>query len=100
MLDIRGIKYALAFVLLSGIDAFTTLFGIKHGFSEANPVLRAGLSDPAAFLARYAAYTLIGASLILVSFNLRGKPFRYLGRLMVVLKALPVLSNTLLLVGL
>ena len=100
MLDIEGVRYALAFVLLSGIDAFTTLFGIRHGFAEANPVLRSRLADPAAFLSRYAAYTLIGALLILLSFNLRGKPLSYLGRLMVVLKALPVLSNTLLLVGL
>ncbi|WP_456366761.1 DUF5658 family protein [Thermococcus sp.] len=100
MSGIRGIKYALTFVLLSGIDAFTTLFGIKHGFAEANPVLRARLADPTAFLARYATYTLIGALLILISFNLRRKPLSYLGRLMVILKALPVLSNTLLLAGL
>lgn len=97
----RPLWYVIAFVILSALDAITTWVGADRGLAEANPLIAARLSLPALFFGGYAVFTLLGVLLLVVVFRLSRfiSPLRYFPPIFVLLKALPVFSNIMLLLG-
>jgi hypothetical protein len=95
----QGLKYALLFSLLSGLDALTTWVGVHRGFSEANPAVASRLVSPLLFFGSFALFTLLGVIMIMASIYLTklSKAFYYFPSLFLVLKAIPVVNNLYLL---
>jgi len=97
----EGLKYILAFSVFTVLDALTTWRGVSAGFVEGNPVISSRLSNPTLFFGSFALFTALGIAVIIFSLKLKKKVplMGYFPPLFVLLKALPVVSNILLLTG-
>ncbi len=93
--------YPTVFLLLSILDLLTTLVGIGMGHAEANPVVAERMSSLYLFIGSYAVYTAIGVAVLVVALKLEklSVAFRYFAGVFVVLRALPLVNNTLVLLG-
>ncbi len=94
--------FLATFITASAVDFATTLYGIRAGFSEANPVIAAKLANLPAFTLTYLAYTIIGLALLWLALRMSflSRAFRAFAALFVLLKAMPAVNNLLLLAGL
>ena len=94
--------FLILFAAASVVDFATTLYGIRAGFSEANPLIAAKLANLPAFILTYLAYTIIGLALLwlVLRMSFLSRAFRAFAALFVALKALPALNNIIFLTGL
>ncbi|NJE04948.1 hypothetical protein E3E36_02030 [Thermococcus sp. M36] len=93
--------YPAVFLLLSALDLLTTLAGVRMGHAEINPAMAGRMSSPYLFIGSYAAYTAIGVAVLVVALKLEklSVAFRYFAEFFVALRALPVVNNALILLG-
>jgi len=91
--------FLATFITASAVDFATTLYGIRVGFSEANPLIAAKLANLPAFILTYLAYTIIGLALLwlVLRMSFLSRAFRAFAVLFVLLKAMPAVNNILLL---
>ncbi len=91
--------YAFIFVVFAIVDALTTWFGVRMGFTEANAAITERLNNPTLFFGSYAFFTALGVGIIAVSIKLENinPVFKLIAIGMVVLKAIPAINNVLLL---
>ena len=93
--------YAFIFVVFAIVDALTTWFGVRMGFTEANAAIAERLEDSVLFFGSYAFFTTLGVAVIALSIKLEklNPAFKLVAIGMVVLKAIPAVNNVLLLAG-
>ncbi len=93
--------FLILFLVASVADFTTTIYGIRFGFSEANPVLAARLENLWMFTLTYLVYTVVGLALLWFTLKMTkfSPAFGIFAGFFVLLKTLPAVNNSLLLAG-